>query len=318
MILVFPGQGAQSVGMGKDFFDNFAEARNIFAEVDEALKMKLSDLIFHGPSAQLDLTINTQPALLATTMAMLRVLEKEGGIDLMDKVKYVAGHSAGEYIALCAVGAITVYEAAQILRIRGQAMQNALPIKKGGMIALLGSTMEIAATIARQVKKIGICEIANDNCPGQIVLSGEMPAIEEAGILSKKYGVKRAVKLSVSSAFHSSLMLPAARVVEKALRTITLRSPGKPLIANCSNKIVNTPIQIKRSLVAQISKRVRWREMLLSLKDRDIKQHLEVGPSTVLTGFLHKTKSIISNYRMINSYSFSKVKDLPELLQQIN
>lgn len=282
---VFPGQGSQFVGMGKEIADAFSEARHVFQEVDDALNQHLSKLIFEGPLDTLTLTENTQPALMATSLAILRVIEKQGKVTLPQCCAYVAGHSLGEYSALAAAGAISIAETARLLRIRGNAMQQAVPAGKGGMAALLGAEFDVAEKIAAQASQgDDVCQAANDNGGGQVVLSGTMAAIDRAIALAPEFGIKRAIKLPVSAPFHSSLMVPAAKAMEDALATADVKAPTVPLIANVTADVVADPDQIRSLLVQQVTGTVRWRESMLALKAKGVSRIVEIGAGKVLAG----------------------------------
>src|SRR5919197_1611888 len=257
---VFPGQGSQAVGMGRDLAAAFGAARLVFEEVDEALKQKLSKIMFEGPESDLTLTENAQPALMAVSLAALRVLESEGGWHLADKASYVAGHSLGEYAALAGTGALALSDAARLLKLRGQVMQKAVPVGVGAMAALLGPDLEQAQKIARQAAdetKL-VCGVGNDNSPGQVVVSGAKEAVERAVAIAAEQGVKRSVMLPVSAPFHCALMQPAADAMEEALAKATIRQPAVPVIANVTAQPVSDPASIAKLLVQQIVATVRW------------------------------------------------------------
>lgn len=289
---VFPGQGSQAVGMGKELAEAFSVAKHVFQEVDDALDQKLSDIIFSGPTETLTLTENTQPALMATSLAVLRVLEKEGKFHLKDRCAYVAGHSLGEYSALTAANAFTLSDAARLLRIRGNAMQKAVPAGKGSMAALLGVEFGAASAIAAKVSENGdICQAANDNGGGQVVLSGTATAIDRAIALASESGVKRAIKLPVSAPFHCKLMEPAAKIMEDALSEVVMHIPDVPLIANVTADEVTSPDEIKKLLVLQVTGTVRWRESMLALKAKGIHHIVEIGAGKVLGGLAKRIDS---------------------------
>ncbi len=282
---VFPGQGSQAVGMGKELAAAFAEAREIFGEVDEALKQKLSTLMFEGPADALILTENAQPALMAVSMAVVRVLEKQGHMSIRSTARYVAGHSLGEYSALAAAGSITVSDAARLLRIRGQAMQKAVPVGEGAMAALLGLDVDAALEVASEASGGGeICAAANDNAPGQVVVSGHRAAVERAIEIAKTKGAKRAMMLPVSAPFHCPLMKPAADVMAEALARVTIVSPSVPVIANVTAATVVDPDEIRRLLVEQVTAMVRWRESVHVMKDAGVDTLIELGAGKVLSG----------------------------------
>jgi [acyl-carrier-protein] S-malonyltransferase len=279
----FPGQGSQAVGMGKALADNFPEARAVFDEVDEALGAKLSATMWEGPAETLMLTENAQPALMAVSMAAVRVLEARG-VDIATRVSYVAGHSLGEYSALAAAGTLSLVDAARLLRIRGRAMQQAVPVGVGAMAALIGVDYEAARVIAAAAAEGEVCDVANDNGAGQVVVSGARAAVERAVEIAKAKGVKRAVLLPVSAPFHCSMMAPAARVMDEALGTVTLSKPAVPLVANVLAGPVSDPAEIHRRLVQQVTSMVRWRESIGWLSGAGVTLFVELGAGKVLSG----------------------------------
>jgi [acyl-carrier-protein] S-malonyltransferase len=274
---VFPGQGSQKVGMGADLAEASAAAREVFEEVDEALGQKLSVLMRAGPEDQLTLTENAQPAIMANAIATLRVLEKEGGLALADKAECVAGHSLGEYTALAAIGAFSLADTARLLKLRGQAMQAAVPVGVGAMCALLGADIDKATELAKAAAEGQVCEVANDNDPGQVVLSGSTAAIERAVALAKEFGIKRGVILPVSAPFHCSLMGPAAEAMAEALERTPPRAFRLPLYANVTAAPVTDPAEEQRLLVDQVTGRVRWRESVLAMHAAGIERFVELG-----------------------------------------
>ncbi len=282
--IVFPGQGSQAVGMGKDLADAFTVAREVFLEVDDALSENLSKKMFEGPAEDLLLTENAQPALMAVSMAVVRVLQQEGKISLAETFKYAAGHSLGEYSALCAAGAFDVTTAARLLRVRGKAMQQAVPVGQGGMAALIGADLEQAKEVAAEAAQGDVCVAANDNAPGQVVLSGTTAAIDRAVEIAAKKGIKRAVKLAVSAPFHSPMMQPAADVMAEALAAVRIKTPRFPVIANVTARPVTAPEEIEKLLVAQVTGSVRWRESMLFAQENGIDTLAEAGSGKVLTG----------------------------------
>ena len=281
--LIFPGQGSQTVGMGKDMAAAFACAREVFEEVDSALSEKLSDIIFNGPQETLTLTQNAQPAIMATSIACLRVLQKEYGFDVA-KAAFVAGHSLGEYSALCAAGALSLSDTAKLLRLRGRSMQQAVPQGRGAMAALLGVDYAQACDIAQEAAESDICAVANDNAPGQVVISGSKPAIDRAIEIARAKGAKRAMLLEVSAPFHCPLMAPAAKAMEEALATANISAPVVHLVANVTAEAVGDPGAIRKLLVQQVTGMVRWRESVLYLKDQGVARAIEIGAGKVLSG----------------------------------
>ncbi len=285
---LFPGQGSQAVGMGKALAEDFAPARAVFDEVDAALSQKLSQLMFEGPEEQLTLTANAQPALMAHSLAVMRVLEAEKGLDLAEAAAYVAGHSLGEYSALCAAGALGIAQTARLLRIRGDAMQAAVAVGQGAMAALLGAEWDLAQEIAAAAAQGECCDVANDNGGGQVVLSGAKAAIGRACVIAKAKGVKRAVLLPVSAPFHSALMQPAAERMAQALAEATITPPVVPVIANVLAAPVSDPQAIRKCLVDQVCGSVRWRESMLWLGTRGVTRFVEAGSGKVLTGIARR------------------------------
>ena len=274
---IFPGQGSQAVGMGVALAQASAAAREVFQEVDEALGQSLFRLMAEGPEADLTLTENAQPAIMANAIAVLRVLEKEGGIRLADKADFVAGHSLGEYTALCAAGALPLSETARLLKLRGQAMQAAVPVGEGAMAALLGLDWDVAAGVAADAAEQDVCQAANDNAPGQVVVSGHRAAVERAIELAKVRGGRRAMLLPVSAPFHCRLMQPAADAMARALGTAPLTAPLVPVYANVTAQPVADPDQIRALLVEQVTATVRWRESVLAMADAGVAQFVELG-----------------------------------------
>jgi [acyl-carrier-protein] S-malonyltransferase len=279
--------------MGKEVYDFSPVAKEVFQEVDDALGQKLSKLIFEGPMEDLTLTQNTQPALMAVSIALIRVIEKESGLKLNGLCSYVAGHSLGEYSALCAAGAISLADTARLLRIRGDAMAAAVPAGQGGMAALIGVEFDVADKLAKSVADVGACQAANDNGGGQVVISGQMAAIDKAIEVAADFGVKRAVKLSVSAPFHSSLMAPAAKIMRDALDAVTVHSPSVPLIANVTADVVTNPDEIRNLLVEQVTGMVRWRESVIELKNKGVTEIVEVGAGKVLAGLVKRIEKDI-------------------------
>ena len=280
---VFPGQGSQAIGMGKALAEAFPAARAVLEEVDAALGEKLSELMFSGDAAQLQLTANAQPALMAVSLAALRALESEKGVDLARDAKYVAGHSLGEYSALAAAGALDLADAARLLRLRGSAMQKAVPVGEGAMAALLGAEPELAATTGEQ------CQVANDNGGGQIVVSGAKKAVDLAIEIAKAHGIKRAMTLPVSAPFHCALMQPAAEAMRAALAQTTIRTPAVELVANVTAAPVSDPDEIRKLLVAQVCGAVRWRESMGFMHKAGVDLFVEIGAGKVLAGLVKRT-----------------------------
>ncbi|OCP16537.1 MULTISPECIES: ACP S-malonyltransferase [unclassified Ensifer] len=283
----FPGQGSQAVGMGKDLADAFPEAAAVFAEVDEALGEKLSETMWNGPEETLTLTANAQPALMAVSMAVIRVLEAKG-LDLKSKVSFVAGHSLGEYSALCAAGTFSIADTARLLRIRGNAMQEAVPVGKGAMAAIIGLEQADVDAICREASALGSCQIANDNGGGQLVISGEKAAVEKAAALASEKGAKRALMLPVSAPFHSSLMAPAAEAMREALAKVEKHNPSVPVVANVLAAPVSDATEIARLLVEQVTGQVRWRETVEWFAANNVATLYEVGSGKVLTGLARR------------------------------
>lgn len=281
---IFPGQGSQVVGMGKAMAEHFAVARQVFDEVDAALSEKLSTLMFEGPLETLTLTENAQPAIMAASIAALRVLQAETGVDVARDAAFVAGHSLGEYSALCAAGAISLTETARLLRVRGMAMQKAVPAGNGAMAALLGVDYDAACEIAREANAGGVCTVANDNAPGQVVISGTAGAVERALEIAKARGAKRAIMLAVSAPFHCPLMAPAAGIMQDALGAATVHMPCVPLVANVTAGAVVDPETIRRLLVEQVTGVVRWRESMHYMRTHGVTRVLEIGTGKVLSG----------------------------------
>ncbi|HEX8049626.1 ACP S-malonyltransferase [Rhizobium sp.] len=283
----FPGQGSQTVGMGKDLADNFAEARAVFEEVDEALGEKLSGVIFNGPEDKLTLTANAQPALMAVSIAVIRVLQARG-LDLKSKVAYVAGHSLGEYSALCAAGTFSLADTARLLRIRGNAMQASVPVGVGAMAAIIGLEHADVVAVCTEASVLGACQIANDNGGGQIVISGEKAPVEKAAELATAKGAKRAILLPVSAPFHSSLMAPAAEAMRAALADVAKSNPIVPLIANVRAAPVTDAGEIVNLLVEQVTGQVRWRETVEWFAGHNVTTLYEIGAGKVLTGLARR------------------------------
>ncbi len=280
----FPGQGSQAVGMGQALAEASATAREVFQEVDEALGQSLSKLMFTGPEDQLILTENAQPALMAVSVAVMRILEKEAGISLAQKARFVAGHSLGEYSALAAAGSFTLADTARLLKRRGLAMQRAVPVGVGAMAALLGVDLDVAREIAAEAAQGQVCTAANDNAPGQVVISGHREAIERAIEIGKEKGARRSMLLPVSAPFHCALMAPAADEMAETLAEVTIKAPAVPLVANIIASQVSDPNEIRKLLVEQVTGSVRWRECVEYMAANGVTEVIELGAGKALTG----------------------------------
>ena len=285
---MFPGQGSQAVGMGRSLAESFASARAVFDEVDAALGQKLSQLMWEGPEADLTLTENAQPALMAVSMAVISVLEAEHGITVANATRFVAGHSLGEYSALAAAGTFSLSDAARLLKTRGKAMQSATPVGTGAMAALLGLDFATAAEAAAEAAQGEVCQAANDNSDGQVVVSGTRAAVERCAEIAKAKGAKRAVMLPVSAPFHCALMQPAAEVMADALAKVAMAAPAVPVVANVGAAPLSDPDAIRRSLVAQVTGTVRWRECVGYMAAEGVNRFYEIGAGKVLTGLSKK------------------------------
>jgi [acyl-carrier-protein] S-malonyltransferase len=285
---IFPGQGSQFVGMGKPFAEAFACAREVFDEVDDALGQRLSRLMWQGPSPDLELTENAQPAIMSYSLSIIRVLQRECGLELGRHAQLAAGHSLGEYSALCAAEAFTLADTARLVRTRGQAMQAAAPVGTGGMTALIGIELDQAAKAVEEATDTGVVVIANDNAPGQVVISGEYAALEKAAELAKQKGAKRAIPLPVSTPNHSPLLKSAGERMRDALESVVIRAPAVPIISNVTAAQVSEPETIRRLLVEQITSRVRWRESVLAFRDNGVSVTVEAGGNKVLTGMVKR------------------------------
>ena len=289
----FPGQGSQDVGMGAELAKTSPVAKEVFDRVDEALGEKLSSLMWEGPKDELTLTKNAQPALMAVSLAVMRVLETEKGFKLEDSVKCVAGHSLGEYSALAAAGTFSIEDTAKLLRIRGSAMQQAVPVGEGAMAALLGLDFDVAQKIASEASKDDVCAAANDNAPGQVVISGSKQAVERAIEIAQEKGARRAVLLPVSAPFHCSLMEPAAKKMAEALETVDIKAPCVPLVCNVLAEEITDPEEIKKKLVEQVTGVVRWRESVTYMSQKGVTTVFEVGIGKVLTGLARRIERSI-------------------------
>jgi [acyl-carrier-protein] S-malonyltransferase len=286
--LVFPGQGSQAVGMGKDLYDAFSSAREVFQEVDDALGQNLSNLMFEGPEDDLTLTENAQPALMTVSLAAMAVLKSEGGFDLSTSADFVAGHSLGEYSALAAAGTFSLADTARLLKLRGQSMQQAVPVGEGAMAALLGLDLDATKEVVETAAEGEVLATANDNAPGQVVVSGKTSAVERAVEVAKENGAKRAMLLQVSAPFHCPMMAPAADVMAKALSEVEVSAPVVPLIANVTAAPVSDPAEIQRLLVEQVTGMVRWRESVETMKSKGVETLVEVGSGKVLSGLTRR------------------------------
>ena len=291
---VFPGQGSQTVGMGKELADAFPAAKAVFNEVDDTLGQNLSSIMFKGPDEDLVLTENTQPALLACSIAILRVLESEGGFKIADNGQFVAGHSLGEYSALCAAGTFSLSDAAKLVKIRGKAMQIAVPVGEGAMAALMGLEALDAEAVAEEAAQGDVCDFANDNASGQVVVSGATAAVERALVIAKEHGAKRALLLPVSAPFHCAMMQPAADVMAGALGDTQMNDPIIPLIANVTAQEVTTANEARELLIKQVCGRVRWREGALYMKSQGVSELVEIGHGKVLSGMAKRIDKELS------------------------
>ena len=285
---VFPGQGSQVVGMGKALADTFAAARDVFGAVDEALGEKLTAVMWEGPADRLTLTENAQPALMAVSLAAMRVLDREAGLDLKRDAAFVAGHSLGEYSALAAAGALTVPDTARLLRTRGRAMQAAVPVGAGAMAALLGLDFDAAVAVAAEAAQGQVCQAANDNGGGQVVVSGDKAAVERAVEIAKGKGARRAMLLPVSAPFHCALMQPAADVMAEALAKVQVKPPVVPLVANVLARPISEPSELVKSLIAQVTGTVRWRESVAFMASAGVDRFYEVGAGKALSGLVKR------------------------------
>lgn len=292
---IFPGQGSQFTSMGKDLAEAFPEARHTFEEVDDALSQNLTKIMFDGAEIDLNLTENTQPALMAVSMAVVNVLKGQGGIEIGKSCRFVAGHSLGEYSALTAAGALSLRDTAKLLKIRGRAMQEAVPVGNGAMAAILGLEFDDVKAIADAVTNGGVCEAANDNSPGQVVVSGHKGAVEAAIALATERGAKRAIALPVSAPFHCQLMKPAADKMAQALATAQMLKPVVPVVANVTAQAVSNPAQIKDLLVKQVTGTVRWRESVMWMKAQGVTEMIELGAGKVLSGLVKRIDKDIAS-----------------------
>lgn len=310
---VFPGQGSQYVGMGKELAENFASAKEVYQEVNEALSQDLFKLMAEGPEHELTLTSNAQPALMAHSMAVVRILEKDFGIRLKDYAHFVAGHSLGEYSAACAAGVFSLTDTAKLLRTRGDAMQKAVPVGLGGMAAVIGVSYQDVVALAEACSQNGkyICVAANDNADGQVVLSGHIEAIDKAVEIASEFGAKRCIKLPVSAPFHSPLMQPAAEVMAEALAQVEAHKPSIPLISNITAAATANEKEIVRNLITQVTGSVRWRETVDYMAAQEIENAAELGAGKVLTGIINRAK------KGINAVSVSSPAEIEELAKTL-
>lgn len=311
LAFVFPGQGSQAVGMGRDLAEAFPVARHLFEEVDEALDQKLSKIMFEGPEETLILTENAQPALMAVSMAVMRVLAEDGNVTVANKAAFVAGHSLGEYSALAAASAISLGDTARLLKLRGQSMQKAVPVGVGAMAAIIGPELEVVRDIAAQAAGGQVCDVGNDNAPGQVVISGDTAAVERAVKIAADQGVRRSIMLPVSAPFHCALMEPAAHVMQDALADTNLSVPVVPVVANVTAEAVSDPDVIRELLVRQVTEMVRWRECVLHMKEQGVDTLIELGAGKVLGGLTRRID------REMTGRSVQGPDDIDDLLKNI-
>jgi [acyl-carrier-protein] S-malonyltransferase len=306
--ILFPGQGSQVVGMGSEFYNNFSSVKEIFNSADEKLKFKLSKVILEGPEDQLKLTQNTQPAILTVSYAIFKILKEEFNYNF-ENTKYFAGHSLGEYSALLCAGSLSFEDALYLLFERGKSMQEAVPVGKGGMLAVLGSENEEIEDCIKKIKSKGVCEIANDNAPGQIIVSGNIELIQELQNILKE-NKKKSIMLPVSAPFHCSLMNAAATNMKSKIENVNFTKPNYEIIANVTASPTNDPVEIKKLLVEQIYSKVRWRESILYMANQNITEYLEIGPGKVLTGLV---KRILPS---ANSSSINSIEDIKNITNE--
>ena len=306
--ILFPGQGSQVVGMGSEFYNNFSSVKEIFNSADEKLKFKLSKVILEGPEDQLKLTQNTQPAILTVSYAIFKILKEEFNYNF-ENTKYFAGHSLGEYSALLCAGSLSFEDALYLLFERGKSMQEAVPVGKGGMLAVLGSENEEIEDCIKKIKSKGVCEIANDNAPGQIIVSGNIELIQELQNILKE-NKKKSIMLPVSAPFHCSLMNAAATNMKSKIENVNFTKPKYEIIANVTASPTNDPVEIKKLLVEQIYSKVRWRESILYMANQNITEYLEIGPGKVLTGLV---KRILPS---ANSSSINSIEDIKNITNE--
>ena len=303
-IIVFPGQGSQKIGMGKELSDNFPEAKQVFEEVNDALNFNLTRVMWDGTDKEIALTSNAQPALMACSIATLKVLNKITNKNLSDLACYVCGHSLGEYSAMTAAEVFSLSQCATLLRLRGDAMQKAVPIGKGAMAALIGTNIEMAVKVIDKVKCYGVCDIANDNSQGQVVISGDILAVENAMKFSKDFGIKKAILLPVSAPFHCKLMRPAQIIMEEALNKLNFKTPLIPIISNVNVLPENNPDKLRKNLIDQVTGTVRWRETMEFAEKKGIKKIIELGSGKVLTGIAKRMIKDIVTINIENTEDF--------------
>ncbi len=303
-IIVFPGQGSQKIGMGKELSDNFAEAKQVFEEVNDALNFNLTKVMWEGTDKEIALTSNAQPALMACSIATLRVLNKITNKNLSNLASYVCGHSLGEYSAMTAAEVFSLNQCATLLRLRGDAMQKAVPIGKGAMAALIGINIEMAIKVIDNVKCYGVCDIANDNSQGQVVISGDILAVKNAMEISKDFGIKKAILLPVSAPFHCKLMKPAQIIMEEALNKLNFKTPLIPIISNVNVLPENNPDKLRKNLIDQVTGTVRWRETMEFAEKKGIKRIIELGSGKVLTGIAKRMIKDIVTINIENKEDF--------------
>ena len=304
--IVFPGQGSQKIGMGKELSDNFIEAKQVFEEVNDALNFDLTSVMWEGTDNEISLTSNAQPALMACSIATLRVLNRITNKKLPDLADYVCGHSLGEYTAMTAAEVFSLHQCAILLRLRGNAMQEAVPIGKGAMAALIGTNLETAKEVSDKVKSFGVCDIANDNSEGQVVISGDILAVEKAIKLSKDLGIKRAVILPVSAPFHCQLMKPAQTTMENALNELIFKTPIVPIIPNVDVSPETNPDKLKKNLIDQVTGTVRWRETMEFADKQGVKKVIELGSGKVLSGIAKRMIKNVVTISIENTEDFKK------------
>ena len=305
--IVFPGQGSQKIGMGKDLSDNFVEAREVFEEVNESLNFDLTKIMWGDNEKDLSLTSNAQPALMACGIAAFRVLSKLTGKKLPDLANYVCGHSLGEYTAMTVAEVFSLQECSKLLRLRGDAMQKAVPVGKGAMAAFIGTDIKTVEKILEKVQSYGICDIANDNSDVQVVISGDLDAVENAISLSKEYGIKRAIVLPVSAPFHCRLMQPAQSIMQEALDNLGFQKPLVPIVSNINAKSESDPIKLRENLINQVTGTVKWRETMLLANELGVQKITELGSGKVLTGIAKRMIENVNTLNIENSADLEKI-----------